>query len=312
MQHLEDGEGAFDEFRGRGLHPGAVAGKIAERADIDLDAVKVLGADVEELKDRKNRRGIVGWMTSGRDAWRKRAADLEPPIHDPSVYDLVVLGGPVWAFTICSPTRTYAFAQRDNFKQVAFMCTLGDYKGIEIERPVVKIEDADIERAVDGARERFATHETAADAEAADGDQVVIDFKGTIDGEPFTGGAAENYPYILGSGRFFKEFEEALRGAKAGAELTCKVPFPEDYSKADLAGKTADKIVSAGVSCGKAVRNCILTLTHEPPAIHPARVGITGGKAAAYSAVISIIPNAASNIVVSIYRAAGRVGLADA
>jgi flavodoxin len=87
-----------------------------------------LGAHVEELTDRKNRHGVMGWLSSGSDARRKRLADLEPPVHDPSAYDLVILGGPVWASTICSPTRTYALAQRDAFKSVAFFCTLGDYR----------------------------------------------------------------------------------------------------------------------------------------------------------------------------------------
>ncbi len=90
-----------------------------------------LGAHVEELTDRKNRQGVMGWINAGGDARRKRLADLEPAIHDPSAYDLVVLGGPVWAFTICSPTRTYAIAHRDEFKRVAFFSTMGDYRFAE-------------------------------------------------------------------------------------------------------------------------------------------------------------------------------------
>ncbi len=90
-----------------------------------------LDAHVEELTDRKNRQGVMGWLNAGSDARRKRLADLEPAIHNPAAYDLVVLGGPVWAFTICSPTRTYAIAHRDEFKHVAFFCTLGDYRFAE-------------------------------------------------------------------------------------------------------------------------------------------------------------------------------------
>jgi len=98
---------------------------------IGNELAAVLDAHVEELEDRKNRQGMIGWMNSGSDARRKRLADLKPAVHDPSAYDLVVLGGPVWAFTICSPTRTYAIAHRDEFKQVAFFCTLGDYRFAE-------------------------------------------------------------------------------------------------------------------------------------------------------------------------------------
>ena len=88
-------------------------------------------------------------------------------------------------------------------------------------------------------RERFASHETVEGAKAKKDDQVIMDFVGKIDGEAFAGGSAENYPYVLGSGRFFAEFEKALIGAKAGSEVTCDVPFPDDYSSVDVAGKTA-------------------------------------------------------------------------
>lgn len=118
-------------------------------------------------------------------------------------------------------------------------CELGKYRGIEIERPVLKTEDADVEERLNDLRGRYAVYETAADAEAQEGDQVIIDFKGIIDGEAFAGGSAQNYPYILGSKRFFAQFEDTLQGARTGQELTCEVPFPSDYSSAQLAGKTA-------------------------------------------------------------------------
>ena len=123
--------------------------------------------------------------------------------------------------------------------EVAPRVTLGKYKGVKVERPVLEVDDAAVDEAIDSMRQRYAAYETVEEGKAQDDDQVIIDFTGTIDGEAFAGGSAENYPYILGSGRFFKEFEEALKGAKSGSEVTCDVPFPEDYSSADLAGKTA-------------------------------------------------------------------------
>jgi trigger factor len=66
-----------------------------------------------------------------------------------------------------------------------------------------------------------------------------MDFKGTVDGEEFSGGSAENYPYVLGSNRFFPEFEEALKGSKAGDEQMVDVSFPDDYFEKNLQGKTA-------------------------------------------------------------------------
>jgi len=123
--------------------------------------------------------------------------------------------------------------------EVAPRCELGKYRGIAVERPIVKIDDQDIDEALADILNRFATYENLENGTAQEGDQVVIDFAGTIGGEPFDGGAAENYPYILGSKRFFAEFEAVLKGAKSGQELKCDVTFPEDYSAAHLAGKTA-------------------------------------------------------------------------
>lgn len=117
--------------------------------------------------------------------------------------------------------------------------TLCDFKGLEIERPVVTIDDADIDEAAMNIRRRFALYETVADAEAAEGDQVIIGFHGTIDGEEFAGNKADNYPYILGTKRFFPEFEAVLKGQKAGAKLECDVTFPADYRAGDVAGKSA-------------------------------------------------------------------------
>jgi trigger factor len=117
---------------------------------------------------------------------------------------------------------------------------LGKYRGIAVERPVVKIDDKDLEEAIQNTLERHATHETVDKrSKSKEGDQVVIDFKGTVDGEEFDGGAAENYPYVLGSGRFMPEFEKALKGVKGGDEFDCDVHFPEDYFSDDLKDKDA-------------------------------------------------------------------------
>ncbi len=90
------------------------------------EVAEALGAEIEELKDRKNRQGLIGYMKSGWDAMRKNRADLGPATRNPADYDLVVLGSPIWAFTICTPTRTYATSHKDSFKNVSFLCTAGD------------------------------------------------------------------------------------------------------------------------------------------------------------------------------------------
>lgn len=123
--------------------------------------------------------------------------------------------------------------------EVAPRCTLGEYTGIAVERPVLEIDDKDVDAALEDVRARFAVFEEVEKGKSQEGDQVVINFEGTIDGEVFPGGSAENYPYFIGSKRFFPEFEAALVGVKAGAEVTATVPFPEDYHGKDVAGKTA-------------------------------------------------------------------------
>jgi len=123
---------------------------------------------------------------------------------------------------------------------VAPRVELGKYRGIAVERPVVKVDDKDVKESIEELRERHATYEALKTGKAKKGDQVIIDFKGTIGGEAFNGGSAENYPYILGSKRFFPEFEKALNGAASGDELTCEVSFPADYFAKELQGKKAD------------------------------------------------------------------------
>lgn len=84
-----------------------------------------LGADIEELKDGKNRGGPIGFIRSGREAKRKETAHLEPLSHAPSEYDVVVVGSPIWANTICAPTRTFLAQHRTHLKKVAWFCTSG-------------------------------------------------------------------------------------------------------------------------------------------------------------------------------------------
>jgi trigger factor len=116
---------------------------------------------------------------------------------------------------------------------------LGKYRGIEIERPVVTVDENDVEETINDLRNRYSVFEDLAEGTADEGDQVIIDFKGTVDGEEFAGGAAESYPYILGTKRFFPEFEDALKGTSAGQETACDVNFPADYPNDLLKGKTA-------------------------------------------------------------------------
>ncbi|RMD90466.1 MAG: trigger factor, partial [Alphaproteobacteria bacterium] len=111
---------------------------------------------------------------------------------------------------------------------------------IELERLVVKPSDEEVEGALERLAESAQEFEDKPEGEPAEkGDQVVIDFVGKLDGEPFEGGSAEDYPLVLGSESFIPGFEEQLIGAKAGDKVEVKVTFPEDYGAEHLAGKEA-------------------------------------------------------------------------
>ncbi|MGC9054611.1 MAG: trigger factor, partial [Candidatus Hydrogenedens sp.] len=100
--------------------------------------------------------------------------------------------------------------------EVAPRCELGKYRGLELERKVLEPDESMIKERLELLRNRFSIYQSVPDAEISNGDQAIIDFNGTIDGESFPGGSANNYPYIIGSKRFFGKFEEALIGAKVG------------------------------------------------------------------------------------------------
>ena len=101
-----------------------------------------------------------------------------------------------------------------------------------------------MDEAIESVRARSSIYETVEDA-AVEGDQIIIDFEGKVDGETFEGGSARQFPFVLGSKRFFSEFEAVLEGAKAGDEKTCEVPFPEDYFNETLRGKKAAFTITA-------------------------------------------------------------------
>lgn len=115
---------------------------------------------------------------------------------------------------------------------------LGQYKGLEVGRREPAVEDSAIDQELERMREQFATLETV-ERPAAEGDFVVIDYEGSIDGEPFTGGSGRDQLVELGSGRLLPGFEEQLTGASAGEHRTVEVTFPESYQANELAGRRA-------------------------------------------------------------------------
>ena len=117
--------------------------------------------------------------------------------------------------------------------------TLGEYKGIEVQKADMTVTDQDVEDAVKRELEKDSRLVTVTDRAAQDGDTVKIDFDGSVDGVAFDGGKGENYPLQLGSGSFIPGFEEQIVGHSAGDAFDVEVTFPEDYHAKELAGKAA-------------------------------------------------------------------------
>lgn len=116
---------------------------------------------------------------------------------------------------------------------------LGEYKGLSVEKKVVEITDKEVDEAIDDLRKRAAKMVVVKDAIIEKGDFAIIDFAGTVDGKPFSGGEGKGYPLEVGSGSFIPGFEEQLVGLKAGASTDVDVTFPESYFVKELANKEA-------------------------------------------------------------------------
>jgi trigger factor len=120
-----------------------------------------------------------------------------------------------------------------------------DMASVEVETVSAEVTDAAIDKTIDILRKQRRTFaQRGLDGAAADGDRVTIDFEGKIDGEPFQGGKAEDFQFLLGEGQMLKEFEDAVRGMKSGESKTFPLNFPADYHGKEVAGKQSDFLVT--------------------------------------------------------------------
>ena len=117
--------------------------------------------------------------------------------------------------------------------------TLGDYKGIEVEKKTAEVTDEELQAEIDKVRESNSRMITIEDRAVEDGDITTIDFEGFVDGEPFEGGKGEDYPLTIGSHSFIDNFEEQLIGKKTGEECEVNVTFPAEYHVEELKNKPA-------------------------------------------------------------------------
>lgn len=114
----------------------------------------------------------------------------------------------------------------------------GDVSSVSIERPQVALDEGAVDRTIEILRKQRVQY-IPAERGAADGDRVTVDFAGTIGGEPFAGGKADGFAFVIGEGRMLPDFEVAARGMKSGESKKFELKFPEDYHGKDVAGKTA-------------------------------------------------------------------------
>jgi trigger factor len=173
----------------------------------------------EAVLDEAVRRGLPGWYEEAlADAGIQTVGDPQVDLND-----LPEKGSPL-AFTI----------------EVGVVppAELGEYKGVEVGRREPKVDDQEVQAELERIRESLASLETV-EREAGDGDFVVMDYVGSIDGTPFEGGEGRGQVVELGSGRLIPGFEEQLAGASAGEERTVELSFPDDYPAEELSGKDA-------------------------------------------------------------------------
>jgi len=133
----------------------------------------------------------------------------------------------------------------DAFFEVYPEVVIKDMSQVEVETLKAEVSDAAIDKTIDILRKQKRTFaQRSADSSVTNDDRVTVDFIGKIDGEPFDGGRAEDFQFIVGEGQMLKEFEQAVVGMKLGESKTFPLHFPEDYQGREVAGKTADFLVT--------------------------------------------------------------------
>ena len=150
--------------------------------------------------------------------------------------ELEIVSQPTIDITQAEPGKAFIFTAEVSVKPEV---TLGDYKGVEVPKTEITVTDEDVEAELKKEQEKNSRTISVEDRAAQLNDIVTIDFEGSVDGVPFDGGQATEYPLTLGSNTFIPGFEEQLVGAKVGDDVDVKVTFPEEYQAKELAGKEA-------------------------------------------------------------------------
>ena len=175
----------------------------------------------------------------GKGIFLEDAANALIPEHYSKAVEeceLEIVSQPEIDVTQAEPGKTFIFTAEVAVKPEV---TLGDYKGVEVPKTEITVTDEDVEAELKKEQEKNSRTISVEDRAAQLNDIVTIDFEGSVDGVPFDGGQATEYPLTLGSNTFIPGFEEQLVGAKVGDDVDVKVTFPEEYQAKELAGKEA-------------------------------------------------------------------------
>ena len=229
-------------------------GALERRIDLTVAGAE-LKAEVAKRLAKLSRTVKMPGFRPGKVPMKMVEASYGPQVEAEVVNDLVgnafVKAVSEAKLRVAGAPRVDAKAGAEGAEDLAFTATfevypeiaVPDLSAVEIKRSTCPVGEAEIDATIDIMRKQRATYE-AVDRAAGDTDQVVVDFKGMLDGVAFPGGSAEGFAFVLGAGRMLPEFEEAVRGLRAGESKTFPLTFPNDYGSAELAGKTAEFTVT--------------------------------------------------------------------
>lgn len=229
-------------------------GALERRIDLTVAGAE-LKAEVAKRLAKLSRTVKMPGFRPGKVPMKMVEASYGPQVEVEVVNDLVgnafVKAVSEAKLRVAGAPRVEAKAGAEGAEDLAFTATfevypeiaVPDLSAVEIKRSTCPVGEAEIDATIDIMRKQRATYE-AVDRAAGDTDQVVVDFKGMLDGVAFPGGSAEGFAFVLGAGRMLPEFEEAVRGLRAGESKTFPLTFPNDYGSAELAGKTAEFTVT--------------------------------------------------------------------
>lgn len=193
---------------------------------------------IQGFRKGKAPRALIEKMYGAGVFYEDAANALIPGAYDEAVKesDLEIVSQPEIEVVQIEKGKPFIFTATVAVKPEV---TLGDYKGIEVEKKSVEVSDEEVNEEIDKVRDQNSRTITVEDRAIENGDTAVIDFEGFVDGEAFEGGKGTDFPLVIGSHSFIDTFEDQLIGKNIGEDVEVNVTFPEDYQAEELSGKAA-------------------------------------------------------------------------